>query len=90
MKLLCKQCSITFLRLIQKIFVEVLLSRVFLKGITGEALPNYMVLPNLLYLRVQWKQNNVISLLKTAMKNEVMDVILISSLLTLSRFHALL
>ena len=78
------------LRLIQKIFVEVLLSRVFLKGITGEALPNYMVLPNLLYLRVQWKQNNVISLLKTAMKNEVMDVILISSLLTLSRFHALL
>ena len=52
------------LRLIQKIFVEVLLSRVFLKGITGEALPNYMVLPNLLYLRVQWKQNNVISLLK--------------------------
>ena len=78
------------LRLIQKIFVEGLLSRVFLKGITGEALPNYMVLPNLLYLRVQWKQNNVISLLKTAMKNEVMDVILISSLLTLSRFHALL
>ena len=78
------------LRLIQKTFVEVLLSRVFLKGITGEALPNYMVLPNLLYLRVQWKQNNVISLLKTAMKNEVMDVILISSLLTLSRFHALL
>ena len=78
------------LRLIQKIFVEVLLSRVFLKGITGEALPNYMVLPNLLYLRVQWKQNNVISLLKTAMKNEVMDIILISSLLTLSRFHALL
>ena len=78
------------LRLIQKIFVEVLLSRVFLKEITGEALPNYMVLPNLLYLRVQWKQNNVISLLKTAMKNEVMDVILISSLLTLSRFHALL
>ena len=77
------------LRLIQKIFVEVLLSRVFLKGITGEALPNYMVLPNLLYLRVQWKQNNVISLLKTAMKNEVMDVILISSLLTLSRFHVL-
>ena len=64
MKLLCEQCSITFLRLIQKIFVEVLLSRVFLKGITGEALPNYMVLPNLLYLRVQWKQNNVISLLK--------------------------
>ena len=52
------------LRLIQKIFVEVLLSRVFLKGITGEALPNYMVLPNLLYLRVQWKQSNVISLLK--------------------------
>ena len=77
------------LRLIQKIFVEALLSLVFLKGITGEALPNYMVLPNLLYLRVQWKQNNVISLLKTAMKNEVMDVILISSLLTLSRFHAL-
>ena len=77
------------LRLNQKIFVEALLGLVFLKGITGEALPNYMVLPNLLYLRVQWKQNNVISLLKTAMKNEVMDVILISSLLTLSRFHAL-